>query len=76
MPEWINKPQNERLAKLQAIVQQWMEEKVPQQATNAILQIAQSRRGIRPATKQDGQRLEEKFQRDKFDLIAWEYVSK
>ena len=76
LPEWIDKPQNERIAKLQAIVQQWMNEKVPQQATNAILQIAQSRRGINLAAKQDGVRLEEKFKRENFDLIAWEYVSK
>ena len=76
IPEWIDKPQNERIAKLQAIVQQWMEEKVPQQATNAILQIAQSRRGINLAAKQDGVRLEDKFKRENFDLIAWEYVSK
>ena len=76
LPEWIDKPQNERIAKLQAIVQTWMEEKVPQQATNAILQIAQSRRGINLAAKQDGVRLEDKFKRENFDLIAWEYVSK
>jgi hypothetical protein len=76
LPDWIDKPQSERIAKLQAIVQTWMEEKVPQQATNAILQIAQSRRGINLAAKQDGQRLEDKFKRENFDLIAWEYVSK
>ena len=76
MPDWIEKPQNERIRKLQAIVQAWMEEKVPQQATLSILQIAQSRRGINLAAKQDGQRLEDKFKRENFDLIAWEYISK
>ena len=76
MPDWIERPQNERIQKLQDIVQAWMEEKVPQQATNAILQIAQSRRGVKPAAKQDSVRLEEKFQRENFDLIAWEYISK
>ena len=76
LPEWIEKPQNQRIAKLQGIVQQWMEEKVPQQATSAILQIAQSRRGINHAAKQDGVRLEEKFKRENFDLIAWEYITK
>jgi superfamily II DNA or RNA helicase len=76
LPDWIEEPQNERIAKLQTIVQQWMEEKVPQQATNAILQIAQSRKGINLSAKQDGQRLEDKFRRENFDLIAWEYISK
>ena len=76
LPEWIEKPNNERLARLQEIVQQWMEEKVPQQATNAILQIAQSRKGINLAAKQEGIRIEDKFRRENFDLIAWEYITK
>ena len=78
LPDWIDKPQNERIQKLQAIVQQWMEEKVPQQATNAILQIAQSRKGINLAKKAGvgGERLEDKFKRENFDLIAWEYITK
>ena len=78
LPEWIEKPQNERLQKLQQIVQQWMEAKVPQQATNAILQIAQSKRNARPAEggRDKGTLLEDKFKRENFDLIAWEYVSK
>ena len=78
IPDWIERPQNERLQKLQGIVQQWMEEKVPQQATNAILQIAQSRKGINLAKKAGtgGERLEDKFKRENFDLIAWEYITK
>ena len=78
LPEWIERPENERIQKLQNIVQVWMEEKVPQQATNAILQIAQSRKGIHLAKKAGvgGERLEEKFRRENFDLIAWEYISK
>ena len=78
IPDWIERPQNERLQKLQSIVQQWMEEKVPQQATNAILQIAQSRKGINLAKKTvtGGERLEDKFKRENFDLIAWEYITK
>ena len=76
VPDWIETQQSDRLAKLSAIVQQWMEEKVPQQATNAILQIAQSKRGINQTTKRDGMTLEEKFKKENFDLIAWEYISK
>ncbi len=76
LPDWIEGHQKERLSKLSAIVQEWMEEKVPQQAANAILQIAQSRRGIDLTTKNTGQRLEDKFKRENFDLIAWEYISK
>ena len=76
LPDWIETHQNERIAKLQAIVQQWMEEQVPQQATNEILQIARSRKGFGPTPNKESKRLEEKFRKEEFDLIAWEYVSK
>lgn len=78
IPEWIEKPQSERLQKLQQIMQQWMEEKVPQQATNAILQIAQSRKSVFKQATPDkkSQLLEEKFKSENFDLIVWEYISK
>ena len=78
MPEWIEKPQSERLQKLQQIMQQWMEEKVPQQATNAILQIAQSRKSVFKQATPDkkSQLLEEKFKSENFDLIVWEYIGK
>lgn len=78
VPEWIETNNKERLQKLSSIIQQWMESKVPQQATAAILQIAQSRKTIHKTTKQEKnvQLLEEKFKKENFDLIVWEYVSK
>jgi len=78
VPEWIETNNKERLQKLSNIIQQWMESKVPQQATAAILQIAQSRKTIHKTTKQEknAQFLEEKFKKENFDLIVWEYVSK
>ncbi len=78
VPEWIETNNKERLQKLSNIIQQWMESKVPQQATAAILQIAQSRKTIHKTTKQEknAQLLEEKFKKENFDLIVWEYVSK
>ena len=78
VPEWIETNNKERLQKLSSIIQQWMESKVPQQATAAILQIAQSRKTIHKTTKQEknAQLLEEKFKKENFDLSVWEYVSK
>ena len=76
LPDWIETHQNERIAKLQTIVQQWLSRQVPQQTTNAILQMAQSRKGFNLAVKGDGQRLEDKFKKENFDLIAWSYISK
>ena len=78
VPEWIETNNGERLKKLSTIIQQWMESKVPQQATAAILQIAQSRKSVVQLPKQEknAQLLEEKFKKENFDLIVWEYVSK
>ena len=55
-----------------------METKVPQQATEAILDIARSRKGVAKPTAKDKEAklLEEKFKLENFDLIVWEYVSK
>ena len=72
LPDWIETHQNDRIAKLSSIVQHWMETQVPQQAVNTILQLAQSRKGV----SDNGLLLEEKFKKENFDLIAWEYISK
>ena len=78
VPEWIETNNAERLSKLSSIIQQWMEAKVPQQATSAILQIAQSRKSIHdlPKVEKQNQLVEEKFKKENFDLIVWEFVSK
>ncbi|MBQ8958049.1 MAG: SWF/SNF helicase family protein, partial [Bacteroidales bacterium] len=78
VPEWIETHQSDRISRLSNIIEQWMETKVPQQATAAILQIAQSRNGVLKQAAQDknAQLLEEKFKKENFDLIVWEYVSK
>ena len=78
VPEWIETNDSERLSKLTEILQNWMTQKVPQQATNAILDIARSRKGItKPTAKEkDAKLLEEKFKLENFDLIVWEYVNK
>lgn len=78
VPEWIETNNAERLQRLSSIIQQWMETKVPQQATAAILQIAQSRKGVfKPILKdKKAQLLEEKFKKENFDLIVWDYVSR
>lgn len=78
VPEWIEAADNNRLKHLTEILQSWMKLKVPQQATAAILQLAQTRRGVvKAATNvKDTKLMEEKFKLENFDLIVWEYVSK
>lgn len=75
LPDWIEKPQNERIAKLQAIVQQWMEEKAPQQAKVERINRFHSS-GNQSKKSSDEASLDKKFRKENFDLIAWEYVSK
>lgn len=78
VPEWIEGNDKERLQRLSDIIRQWMDSKVPQQATAAILQIAQSRKSVHqlPKLEKNARLLEEKFRKENFDLIVWEYVSK
>ena len=78
VPEWIETNNSERLSRLSGIIQDWMRLKVPQKATAAILNIARSRKGIAQPARQEksSQLLEEKFKKENFDLIVWEYVSK
>lgn len=78
VPEWIEGNDKERLQRLSDIIRLWMDSKVPQQATAAILQIAQSRKSVHQLPKQEknARLLEEKFRKENFDLIVWEYVSK
>ena len=78
VPDWIETNDKEKLGNLTEIIQKWMETKVPQQATEAILDIARSRKGVAKPTAKDKEAklLEEKFKLENFDLIVWEYVSK
>ena len=78
VPEWIESNDASRLQRLSSVVRQWMEQQVPQQATATILQIAKSHKGVAKPSVQDkkAQLLEEKFKKENFDLIVWEYVSK
>lgn len=77
VPDWIDNYNAERIQKLSSVVKQWMETQVPQQTAATILQIAQSRRGAKVnAQDKKVQLLEDKFKKENFDLIVWEYVSK
>ena len=75
LPEWIEKPQNERLINLQKIVREWMTNKAPQQA---IVERKNRFHSIGSGNKRTAEveSLDKKFQMENFDLIVWEYVSK
>ena len=75
VPAWIEKPDNERLRKLQEIVQAWMKMKAPQQAITNRKNRFHSKGTEDKKTAQD-ESLDKHFQMQNFDLIVWEYISK
>ena len=92
VPEWIegkasygneksmleHDDRSEKLERLSSILRSWMESHVPQAATSFILDIANSRKGMKKDNSfaSDGMCLEDKFKLENFDLITWEYISK
>lgn len=77
VPDWIDETHDEKkIKRLSAILQEWMKEKVPQQATSIILDIAKSHKGMFKTRPKNSQKLEDKFRIENFDLIVWEYVSR
>ena len=71
LPEWIEKPSQEKINKLTGIIKSWMEKQVPAAAADVLEGFA-----LGNVATQDGRLLEDKFKVENFDLIAWEYVSR
>ena len=76
VPDWILKPDSEKVLCLSQVIKQWLENKAPKQAMVNIKDILRSKTINRQNTSKKDQLLEEKFQIQNFDLIAWEYVTK
>ena len=75
VPKWIETTDHERLSRLTAILQSWMQMKAPQQAIVERKDRFHSK-GNELKKKAEDQSLDKKFQMENFDLITWEYVSK
>ena len=86
VPDWIEKEESEKIQKLSAIADSWMKTKIPNQAASAIsslLKNGTSRKSslavqtIQNETKKPRKKTlaEDKFKKENFDLIVWEYVS-
>lgn len=76
VPEWIELGDNERLSRLQAIMQDWMENQVPRQATASALTLLRSNKLTKkPKPSANDGLLEDKFKIENFDLIVWEYIT-
>lgn len=76
VPQWIETGDTDRLARLQKIMKDWMENQVPKQATASALSLLRTTKATkRPKTDPNAGLLEEKFKVENFDLIVWEYTS-
>ena len=71
LPEWIEKPCQEKMETLTGIIKTWMAKQVPSAAADVLDGFA-----LGNVAPQDGKLLEDKFKLENFDLIAWEYVSR
>ena len=77
VPEWIETGDGDKLKKLSAIMQEWMEIQAPKKAEANILNILKSPKGMaaKKTKSENNTSLDEKFQMENFDLIVWEYVT-
>ena len=81
VPDWIESPDAQKIGELCAMADSWMESKVPQEAVDLLVKRGT---GVPKKGKSRTQRraskesvlAEEKFKRENFDLVVWEYVSR
>ena len=75
VPDWIETNNEERLQRLSNIIKQWMQLQAPQQA---IVERKNRFHSLGSTDKRtaEQERIDKKFQKENFDLIVWEYVSK
>jgi hypothetical protein len=76
VPAWITDNDTERITRLSAVLKDWMDSHVPQQAIRNIRDLLGRRNIAAPAADKNRPLLEEKFKLQNFDLIVWEYVTK
>ena len=80
VPDWIESPDTQKIGKLCRVADSWMESKVPKAAEDNLAKLAI---GVEKKGKSKTQRraskeaslAEEKFKKENFDLVVWEYVS-
>ena len=76
VPAWITDNDTERITRLSAVLKQWMQSHVPQQAMSNLKDKLRRRIISTPAADRKQQLLEDKFKTENFDLIVWEYVTR
>ncbi|MCI6494562.1 MAG: SNF2-related protein [Bacteroidales bacterium] len=76
VPQWIESGNSDRLARLAAIMQDWMNSQLPQEKISSAVALLKSNKLTKkPATSSKGSLLDDKFKLENFDLIVWEYIT-
>lgn len=76
VPQWIEAGDADRLGRLSAIMQDWMNTQIPQEARrSAVANLLSNRLTKNLSIATDGTLLEDKFKLENFDLVVWEYVT-
>ena len=71
LPEWIEKGDAEMIGKLSALLKAWLASKKPDAQTKELVSVFSGKKAI----EKSGGKIEDGFDPENLDLIAWEYVS-
>lgn len=75
LPDWILKPDYEKVSRLTDIIRQWLgarEPKEMQKAFKNLIKHKPNKVGEQPS----GRQVKEKYNIEQFDLITWEYITR
>lgn len=75
VPHWIETPDKNRLERLSAILNQWIEAQLPKETKSSVLTLLKTSKLTKNKPVKKDILLEDKFKIENFDLITWEYVS-
>lgn len=75
VPQWIETGDKDKLERLSAIMQDWMNSQIPKEATTNVLSFLKSSKLTKKSQTTSDGLLEDKFKLENFDLIVWEYVT-
>lgn len=72
LPDWIMKADNEKILGLSNLLKEWLKSEAPKQTKNNIMAIL---KGGKISAKKN-KTMEEEFDISKYDLLAWEYITR
>ena len=75
VPDWIEAPNAEKIAKLSEILRRWTQSQFKEEGQNLLDDLFSTQKTVaeKPSLTT---KLSQKFKLENFDLIVWEYISK